>query len=400
MQACHRFIFSVSLETGEGEGVFVLGSLPELGKWNVRNAIPMTRLESEEDGDCLWQVVVDFGSAPNPGSTFEYRYFVALSCGNLDPGQSIRWERRSERKAVLKTGDVLLGRSKLEDTHEQGRLRIPRRVAYGQNLYILGAPKEIGSWNPSRAKRMNWKHGNDWGLVVNFRLATLEEKFEYKVLVIGDEYESMSHLEQKKAWKVRGELRTAVWGEDWQSCEKVEEVHLELGEETRTRETWAEVLEAVAAQKARVSELQTALKNADERYQHLQKEMEMVQSAGHADASAGEEKLQNQLTAIEELLRTALSDLAVSVESNAPSESCVPMNGYYESWTSQTRRKELLCAMKVYSAHVSRLARFMMSWFVSNEPDRVGPIQGSMWGWILLGSWYPERTELARSFGT
>jgi len=51
----------------------------------------------------------------------------------------------------------------------------------------------------------------------------------------------MSHFDERKCRKVNGQRHTAVWGKDWESCEKQGRAE-ELGDETRTRETCAETL--------------------------------------------------------------------------------------------------------------------------------------------------------------
>lgn len=103
--------FSVNFATRFGERVFLMGSVTELGDWDPQRAVLLNHVE-----DMAWETSIDFDANMRRESTFEYRYFAQLGDSEkFEPDQIVRWENRFNRKAILHTSDVFLGRSDFDD---------------------------------------------------------------------------------------------------------------------------------------------------------------------------------------------------------------------------------------------------------------------------------------------
>eukprot|EP00190_Bangiopsis_sp_CCMP1999_P001754 CAMPEP_0198732548 /NCGR_PEP_ID=MMETSP1475-20131203/36522_1 /TAXON_ID= ORGANISM="Unidentified sp., Strain CCMP1999" /NCGR_SAMPLE_ID=MMETSP1475 /ASSEMBLY_ACC=CAM_ASM_001111 /LENGTH=994 /DNA_ID=CAMNT_0044495685 /DNA_START=80 /DNA_END=3064 /DNA_ORIENTATION=+ len=270
--------FSVNFATRFGERVYVVGSLPELGNWDVKRATPLKHNEDERVGDFLWETELQLRADSNMDSLFEYRYF-AQHGPYFNEAENIRWENRFNRKAKLHTADVFLGRSDFDDRYESARLRVPRKLSYGQNIYLLGEPDELGGWDPACARRLNWNTGNVWDLVVTFRASTIESNFIYKILVTGDGYEELSRADQDRLWYEHGEQHEATWGEDWAVYDNVRELSVGLHGE-RKGGSLRDALQAIATQEQQVKELQRALEEQKERCRELEKELKDLHCRG------------------------------------------------------------------------------------------------------------------------
>uniref|UniRef100_A0A7S3EHE1 Formin-like protein n=2 Tax=Rhodosorus marinus TaxID=101924 RepID=A0A7S3EHE1_9RHOD len=431
--------FSVNFGTRFGERVYIIGSVPELGEWNVERALPLVHSMDELAGDYQWDITVDFDAAASRESSFEYRYFAQANEGVFDPNISIRWENRFNRKAMLHTSDVFLGRSDFDDRYEPARLRIPQNLAYGQNLYILGEPDEIGGWDPVCARRMNWNPGNVWDIVVTFRSSTIEQAFDYKVLSIGPEYEGMSREEQMDLWYCNAEIRTANWGEDWEAYENVKELNVGVKGEKQARANLKEALDAVAAQEANVRMLENALRASEERCRELERDMDEIRTSRLEVESSSHNRAVSLLAAIQDLLQqdgatvdsiTEALDMLSNVEGLSPALSKKIKNlretseeslRAVEKKKAEAARRKLAKSLEgpkdgtdqlrtprsMYGSH--SVVQNLDDEFARSESlptkrfhwNKVPPksIKGSLWEWIVAGSWFPDKNELVRYFG-
>ncbi|KAJ4349550.1 glycoside hydrolase 15 protein [Didymosphaeria variabile] len=71
--------FNVLRAVGEGEGVFVSGSVPELGKWDEKKTVKMDGERYDKERLPLWSVSVEVPA----GTKFEYRYKMNGSDGGV-----------------------------------------------------------------------------------------------------------------------------------------------------------------------------------------------------------------------------------------------------------------------------------------------------------------------------
>lgn len=82
-----KVLFNEIATTSYGENVFIVGSIPQLGSWNVNNAIALSASKYTSTNN-LWYVTVSLPA----GSSFEYKYIRKQSDG------TVRYESDPNRK--------------------------------------------------------------------------------------------------------------------------------------------------------------------------------------------------------------------------------------------------------------------------------------------------------------
>jgi len=201
--------FSVTFATQFGESVYVVGSIPELGSWRVDKAVLLKNCD-----DFLWEGDVDLGKKSRKSAEFQYKYFAMFPAArNKKP----RWENRMNRTAVIQPCDTVGGEAFLNDGWFHARVRVSRKLQFGQMMYILGSPNELGSWDVDHATAMKWNPGNMWDHRLVMRSGLIEQEFGYKLLVQLDEkYDTLDRATRQRLWDQCGEYRTARWGEEWE----------------------------------------------------------------------------------------------------------------------------------------------------------------------------------------
>ena len=79
--------------TSFGENVFIAGSIPQLGSWNVDNAIALSA-SKYSSSDPLWDMTINLPA----GTTFQYKYL------KKEPGGNVVWESDPNRSFTVPTG--------------------------------------------------------------------------------------------------------------------------------------------------------------------------------------------------------------------------------------------------------------------------------------------------------
>jgi len=126
-------VFKVRYKTDPGEGVLLAGSIPELGSWNVENAVKL------KWSDHVWSTEL---TLPANAPDFEYKYVaVHPSWGSA----KFRWEQTLNRQISVK--DV---KEKVicSDVWEGVRIRfsIFYPLTPPEHMYMTGDLPEIGGW--------------------------------------------------------------------------------------------------------------------------------------------------------------------------------------------------------------------------------------------------------------
>lgn len=87
--------FNVLASTFPGEYIYLTGSIPELGDWDVEQGL---RMSADEYGDVpLWYVIVD---GLVGGLEYEYKFFRRGEEGR----GGVFWEEGENRKGVVRDG--------------------------------------------------------------------------------------------------------------------------------------------------------------------------------------------------------------------------------------------------------------------------------------------------------
>lgn len=143
--------FRIKYRPGEGESVYLLGNIPELGAWNKMNSPLMA---PAKNGDGIFEVTMTI-PRDTEYEEFEYKYFIRR------PDGSRRWEEGENR--IARPFDKATPREKdcdgavlWDDRWE--KIRIEFSIYYAtktdQVMYVTGDPPQIGAWFKPGPTRM------------------------------------------------------------------------------------------------------------------------------------------------------------------------------------------------------------------------------------------------------
>ncbi|QSS49369.1 glucoamylase [Histoplasma capsulatum var. duboisii H88] len=88
-----RVTFNEVATTTPGQRIFIIGSVPELGSWDVLSAIALSA-DQYTDDNRLWHRTIQLGA----GLDFEYKYI------RKEPGESVVWESNPNRSYTVPRG--------------------------------------------------------------------------------------------------------------------------------------------------------------------------------------------------------------------------------------------------------------------------------------------------------
>jgi hypothetical protein len=140
--------FKTTHSTEWGESVWVVGSVPELGSWDVSKSLMMTG-SSGPDSSTNWQTTVQLSAdtqvsyklvkLQTDGSPMweddPNRDFLTPSCGGADVQEGGRWH-----------DGVATTCTKVDVVFE-----VTARTAYGGAVYVIGSVPEVGFWDTGAA---------------------------------------------------------------------------------------------------------------------------------------------------------------------------------------------------------------------------------------------------------
>jgi hypothetical protein len=164
-----------------GEALAVVGSLDELGAWDVDAAIPM-----HEGQDGTWSVSLQLPA----GATARYKYLILRDARSED---AIDGERRlvlsSARKhRVLELFNAPSPRAIITSGGGAARVRFCVAVpglTPEESVLLCGEPMALGGWLPDEAVRMKRVEGSadEWSAEVVFPEGDTQHEVQYKYLV-------------------------------------------------------------------------------------------------------------------------------------------------------------------------------------------------------------------------
>eukprot|EP00184_Porphyridium_aerugineum_P008188 CAMPEP_0184692992 /NCGR_PEP_ID=MMETSP0313-20130426/1303_1 /TAXON_ID=2792 /ORGANISM="Porphyridium aerugineum, Strain SAG 1380-2" /LENGTH=1037 /DNA_ID=CAMNT_0027150929 /DNA_START=336 /DNA_END=3449 /DNA_ORIENTATION=- len=263
--------FTVSMHTGIGETVYVVGDIQELGRWQLSKAIPLHCVMNPQTGAYLWESNIYINAAKT--KEFFYKYFARFGHDNA----TVRWENRYNRHAMIQDSEAVNGEAILNDGFFDARCRIPKKTYFGQFVYILGDPVELGQWDPERAMALTWNPGNLWTMTFKMRSSLIETEFGFKVLTIEQKmYESMDANQKHRAWAEMAEYHVAKWGDNFEVDDRHQR-DLNLDKDMMRSNSRLNS-PAISLNPKQVESLQRDLQVVEEQYTRIQNELERVQA--------------------------------------------------------------------------------------------------------------------------
>ena len=205
-----KICFNINFHTVWGQTVHIIGSLPELGEWDIASAKVM-----QHSGDGNWFLELNLPDLP---ISFEYRYFL---CYN---NQFIFEEWQKNHKQII--NDVRQNYSLIDywQNHFKNSVfytsafykswfahpcdkfeRIVKSkkklcikilasdIERSQSIAITGNQDELGNWNPDKALIMSCNNFPEW--IIELDASTLSYPIDYKFFIIDNESKSLIEWE-------------------------------------------------------------------------------------------------------------------------------------------------------------------------------------------------------------
>ncbi|GAA3217505.1 carbohydrate-binding module family 20 domain-containing protein [Actinocorallia longicatena] len=176
--------FTVTATVNAGQSVYLVGSIPALASWNPVNAIPLTA-----GANNTWSATVNLPK----NTAVEFKYVKKDASGN------VTWETNANRTvttttaaqsftSTFGTAGVTVGTDPTPSptptpsetaTTTEVTFNATVTTTYGTNVYLVGSPASLGSWNPANAIPLSSAAYPVWSKAITFPKST---PFEYKLI--------------------------------------------------------------------------------------------------------------------------------------------------------------------------------------------------------------------------
>ena len=205
-----KITFNINFYTIWGQSIYVTGSIPELGNWEIHEAKAM-----DYCGEGNWKLVLDL---PDNAIEFEYRYFLKtngkimfeewntnhlLTISDISKTYFLLdyWQTRPQNLAYYSSAFIksLFAHpcDKFERVVKSDKKVLLKVLAphmeNTQSLAILGNQKELGNWNVSKALILSCDKFPQWS--VELDAGSLKSPVEYKFLIINNSDKSVARWE-------------------------------------------------------------------------------------------------------------------------------------------------------------------------------------------------------------
>ncbi len=205
-----KISFNINFHTVWGQTLFVTGSIPELGSWNVSSACPM-----QYTGEGNWILEIEL---PDTSCHFEYRYFISSNNKLIfeewqknhhitiqNPKLSYLlydyWQNRPQNQAYYSSAFTksLFAHpcDKFERVIKSNKKILIKvlapHIGRNQSLCMSGNQHVLGNWDVSKALIFGCDNFPEWH--AEFDASQLRYPFEYKFCIINNEDKSIAHWE-------------------------------------------------------------------------------------------------------------------------------------------------------------------------------------------------------------
>lgn len=197
-----KVTFNINFHTVWGQRLCVVGSIPELGSWELALAKEMNYI-----GEGNWQLELEL---PSPVKSIEYRYFLSVNDKRIfeewNKNHTIvfddsatrytlydYWQIRPSNLAYFSsafTQSLFTHTRQTESTPiASGKKLILKiaapRIEKSQRVAITGNQACLGNWQPEKALLLNSDSGPEWHIELDAE--EIQYPLEYKFLVWDDE---------------------------------------------------------------------------------------------------------------------------------------------------------------------------------------------------------------------
>ncbi len=202
--------FNINFHTIWGQVLYVIGSIPELGSWNVSMAQPMTYM-----GDGNWNLEIELpprevSSQVSSEISFEYRYFMSsndklifeewqknhhFSTDKIKLSYFLYdyWQNRPQNQAYYSSAFIKSffahPCNKFERVIKSNKTVIIKvlspHIGRNQSLGISGNQEELGNWDSEKIHIMGCERFPEWS--IEFDASKLTSPIEYKFCIVDND---------------------------------------------------------------------------------------------------------------------------------------------------------------------------------------------------------------------
>lgn len=233
--------FHIDFHTRMGQQVFVVGSAPELGKWNENKAVGL----NYENGCCRQTIEI------KNAKKLSYRYFVKDSYSG-----ELVYERGAIRHLTVENKDTVFAKDywKAFDgdnsvyksslftkvLHKRSKQRLPKKeeaanfilqiyapkVQSDEDLYVVGSHRLLGNWNEKKAVRLSDTNFPLWSCHLKLEESAFPMAYKYLIkkrtgeMVAWEEGENreITYYDDKVALNVQSDENLRIYGNAWRGA--------------------------------------------------------------------------------------------------------------------------------------------------------------------------------------
>jgi 4-alpha-glucanotransferase len=203
--------FHIHFHTVWGQTLYIVGSLPQLGAWNIATAQAMSHT-----GDGNWALEIDL---PDQPVSFEYRYFSVFNNKQIFeewPKNHVQritdfrqnyilvdyWQNRPQNPAFYSSAFIHSWFAHPCDRFERvvnsnRKIRIKvlaPQISRNHSLALAGNQTNLGNWDVSKALIMGCDNFPEWSVELDANVFSYP--FEYKFCVIDNDDKSLIRWEK------------------------------------------------------------------------------------------------------------------------------------------------------------------------------------------------------------
>ncbi|MDR1719960.1 MAG: 4-alpha-glucanotransferase [Dysgonamonadaceae bacterium] len=207
-----KISFNINFHTVWGQTLYITGSIPELGSWNVSKACPMSY---KDDGN--WSLTIEL---PDKAIHFEYRYFLSsdnqlifeewqknhrLNIRNTNRAYFLYdyWQNKPQNQLYYSSAFVKSffahphshpSGTKVKSNKKIVIKVLAPRVGRGQSLGICGNQALFGNWDVRKSPRLDCSHFPEWR--IEFDASQLTYPIAYKFCILDNRDKSLISWEK------------------------------------------------------------------------------------------------------------------------------------------------------------------------------------------------------------
>lgn len=160
-----RVRFQAKASLPFGDNLYLVGSVPSLGGWNVDRALK-----------CAWQAgdVWSCEALLPEHNVINYKFVVKRQDGR------VQWQPGEDSTTLASRGAVSVAADQdLLDALRLDVVRVSSQLPFGDTFVLVGDHENLGAWDPEQGLAMQWTEGDVWQVSAAL---PRDQRVEYKLV--------------------------------------------------------------------------------------------------------------------------------------------------------------------------------------------------------------------------